>query len=67
MVLCSDCTHGDIRLAESGNALVGRVEVCYDGVWGTVCSRSNWGRQEAEVVCRQVGHSSSGMLKIVHE
>ena len=41
------------------NQLSGRVEVCYDGVWGTVCSRG-WNSADAAVACRQLGYSSSG-------
>ena len=53
------CTNGDIRLAGSSYPLQGRVEMCYDGVWGTVCSNL-WGVADAAVVCRQLGYSSSG-------
>lgn len=56
----SDCNHGDIRLISVGNVLEGRVEVCHDGVWGTVCS-NGWEQAEAVVACRQLGYSRSGL------
>ena len=54
-VTCAEapCTHGDIRLRD-GLTSYGRVEVCNNGVWGTVCSDS-WGTQDAQVACRQLG------------
>ena len=55
------CSHGDIRLVSYSNLLQGRVEVCYDGVWGTVCDRQ-WNNANAAVACRQLGYSSSGKL-----
>ena len=43
-----------ILLMGGKNKFEGRVEVCQDGQWKTVCNRG-WSEEEAQVVCRQLG------------
>ena len=49
--ICSD--EGRIRLVGGQTQFEGRVEICLDGVWGTVCDDS-WHITASEVVCRQI-------------
>ena len=58
-----DCTDGSIKLIpyDSYSETVGRVEVCVDGTWGSICSRF-FTNSDAQVVCKQLGHTALGKL-----
>ena len=45
----------------------GRVEVCVNGEWWTVCRSSGWGEQESKVVCRQLGYNPLCKRTIVYD
>lgn len=53
------CPANNLRLV-GGNVLQGRVEICNNNIWGTVCD-DGWGSEEAMVVCRQLGYITTGM------
>ena len=61
-VLCND---GDIRLVGGTLEEEGRVEVCMNEAWGTVCDDS-FTNVDANVVCGQLGYSRYSELFISH-
>ena len=50
------CKHGAIRLQEGNSLYEGRVEVCFEDHWATICYHQ-WNKEDAVVACRQLGHS----------
>ena len=68
--LCIPCEHPvpcadrDVRLVESYVGS-GRIEVCVNNSWGTICSDS-WDDIDASVACKQAGYSPYGIIINVH-
>ena len=54
------CTEGEVRLAGGANNTEGRVEICLNDEWGTVCDQM-WDNTDASVVCRQLGLDRIGI------
>ena len=52
------CYDGEIRLRGGFDENQGRVEICFGGVWGTVCD-NGWDERDAGVVCTQLGLTQS--------
>ena len=57
----STCTYGDVRLVDGSNQYEGRVEVCINDQWGTVCDNS-WGTTDASTVCKQLGYAYTSSM-----
>ena len=56
------CAEGEVRLAGGDTTREGRVEICLDNEWGTVCDQM-WDATDAAIVCRQLQLASVGMHK----
>ncbi len=68
--VAGNCSHGAMRLVDlvddhTTMTRVGRVEVCVNNAWGSVCKNS-FNSPEADVVCNRIpGFTGVGQCKHV--
>ena len=56
LALCQD---GAVRLRGGQTSAEGRVEICFDNRWGTVCD-DLWSNTDGNIVCKELGFSPTG-------
>ena len=61
-ISCAACTEQGIRLVAGSDVNEGRLEVCYNNQWGTVCER-DFDINDARAACRQAGYSGESFGK----
>ena len=50
---------GNVRLQDGTDKSNGRVEICQNGTWGSVCNNT-WDHTDASVLCTQLGYGNEG-------
>ena len=50
----ANCSDGSLRLMNGSSPQEGRVEICINNVWGTVCD-TLFDAEDASVICHQLG------------
>lgn len=59
----SECAESTLRVdnaSELYDGMGGPLQICIDGVWSAICSRS-WSLDHASVACRQMGILTESM------
>ena len=59
------CQDWDVRLLNGPTSREGRVEVCFNNTYGSVC-HDLWNEPDARVVCRQLGFSDGGAHALIN-
>ena len=61
----SNCSDGDLRLSGGLKEYEGRVEICINNLWGSICYSSSrygnsWDINDGRVACRSLGYQELG-------
>ena len=59
----SNCTDYDVQLVDGPSLNEGRVLICINGVWGTLCN-SDIDYNDAKVICLQLGFKTGLCIDI---
>ena len=60
----SECSDGTLRLInefQQTDVREGRLEICFQGVWGAVYD-TDWSARDAAVTCQELGFEPEGEL-----
>ena len=60
LIFLLDCNNGDVRLNGSQWKYEGKVEICFNNLWGLIAD-SGWHQNDAEVLCLQLGYQAAGI------
>ena len=61
LLVIDPCNESDgIRLTQVESEVIGRLEMCSSGIWGTVCGNGATD-DVATVACRELNHAASGI------
>lgn len=59
MIPCDVTKPVQLRKFSNETDTLGRLEVCYNGYWSSVCK--HYASMDANVVCRELGHAGKGL------
>lgn len=55
-----------MRIVGGISVFEGRVELCINEIWNTICADGAWTNNDANVACREAGYSATGMYNYVY-